>query len=31
MTAAEIESYAQLIGGKQVQALSGKSLPMIDP
>ena len=31
MTAAEIESYAQLIGGKQVQALSGRSLPMIDP
>ena len=31
MTAVEIESYAQLIGGKQVQAVSGKSLPMIDP
>lgn len=31
MTAAEIESYAQLIGGKQVQAVSGESLPMIDP
>jgi len=31
MTAAEIESYAQLIDGKQVQAVSGESLPMIDP
>lgn len=31
MTAAEIESYAQLIDGKQVQAESGESLPMIDP
>jgi len=31
MTAAEIESYAQLIGGKQVQSVSGESLPMIDP
>lgn len=31
MTAAEIESYAQLIDGKRVQAASGESLPMIDP
>ena len=31
MTAAEIESYAQLIDGEQIQAASGESLPMIDP
>ena len=31
MTKVEMESHALLIGGKQVPAASGESLPMIDP
>jgi aldehyde dehydrogenase (NAD+) len=31
MTAVELESHALLIGGKQVQAADGGTLPMIDP